>query len=320
MQNVVTQLQEIISRHYGFTSELELKPLSSYQSLNRELYSKLDQSLSIPLFEPKTKRPIAYFKIQKIGSAEQALIDRLSDLVQMTLQSYIDLVDQLEVTDNIIQYMQLELNPHKILRLQRKTETEAKPFVSGSFKLENKANDGDYRHKEILLLSKSRKLLDNLAIHIHDRANNQFFIRTDHMPDTFLTSLNDLMGLEKATLYIPRIYQLSTLQQKTLETYFLMEKNKSNSLLIIAGTRSPVSDLISANGVSEILLKQFHLFHLLSEGDATKSEGFESLSQCASAVLGMDTKIGRSAFKSQLNLTKSYNLIPSLMDFFPTIH
>jgi hypothetical protein len=318
MQNVVTQLQEIISRHYGFTSELELKPLSSYQSLNRELYSKMDQSLSIPLFEPKTKRPIAYFKIKQMGSVEQPLIDRLSDLVQMTLQSYIDLIDQLEITDNIIQYMQLELNPHKILRLQKKTEP--KSFASGAFKLESKTTNSDSLHKEILLLSKSRKLLDNLAIHIHDRANNQFFIRIDHMPENFLTSLNDLMGLEKATLYIPRIYQLSALQQKTLETYFLMEKNKSTSLLIIAGTRTPVANLISTEGVSEILLKQFHLFHLLSEGDAAKSEGFESLSQCASAVLGMDTKIGRSAFKNQLNLTKSYNLIPSLMDFFPTIH
>jgi hypothetical protein len=318
MQNVVSQLQEIISRHYGFLSELELKPLASFKSPTAQLYSPVDQTLSIPLFEPKTQRPIAYFKIRNIAKGEQILIDRLSDLVQMTLQSYIDLVDQMEVTENIMQYMQLELNPHKILRMQK--DPHSKPFASGIIKLEDKSSDAvEYKHKEILLLSKSRKLLDNLAIHIHDRAQNQFFIRTDHMPDSFLTSLNDLMGLEKTTLYIPRIYRLSPVQQKTLETYFLMEKNQSSSLLILAGTRTSVPDLIASASVSDALLKQFHLFHLLSEGDSAPVR-FESLSQCAAAVLGMNTEIGSPAFKNQLNLTKSYNLIPSLMDFFPTIH
>lgn len=318
MQNVVTQLQEIIKRHYGLSSELILKPLSSYQSINKELYSSVDRTLSIPLHEPGTQRLVGYFKIMDLASNDQILIDRLNDLVQVTLQSYINLIDQMSVTDDLMQYMQMELHPQKIIRLQDK-EAFNKKIVTGAINLKPKAPEEPLKHTELLLFSKSRRLLDNLAVHIHDTAQNQFFIRLDHMPETFLTRINDLIGLEQTTLYIPRAYQLTPVQQKTLETYLLLEKNRSKSLLIVAGTRLTVPLLIK-EGVSESLLTHFHMFHLLSEGDATNNIAFESLSQCAAAVLGMKTDGESTLFKNQLNLTKSYNLIPSLQTFFPTIH
>lgn len=324
MQTLVNHLQNIIKKHYGLSSQLELKKTPLLDNNQTYIYSAEEKTLSFPLIDPASRHSIALFKVSEVLQADPHFINRISDLVQVTLQSYIDLIEKMDTTENLIQYLQMELHPEKIIRLQKDDRKQEKKVHAGTIQLtphdEDPIHTSPFRHHEILLLCKSRELSDSLAVHIHDASKNNFFIRTDHMPAHFLTRMNDLTGLEKTTLYIPHAHLLTSVQQKTLETYFLMQKSKSMSLVVLVGTQLPIKELIQ-QGISADLLKHLHLFHLMAgEMKNHNLRNFEALSQCASAVLGMQTAMSPTKSGEPHPLTKSYNLIPSFDKFTPTLH
>ena len=155
---------------------------------------------------------------------------------------------------------------------------------------------------------------------MHAACKNHFFLRTDHLGKDFLTSLNDLAGLDKTTIFIPGIESLSSRQLKTIETHWMMSKTRAEvPLLFIATTQSPLGDLIQYAGFSPSLLKNFDFFYLLSESSGDSEICFESLSQCAQAILQSTPEHHLKHHKFSA-YTKSCHLIPSCQNLFPTIH
>lgn len=322
MQNIITKLQDIIQTHYGYNSELEWKSINSQQNLLKETYSPIDKILSIPIYEPKSGRPIAYFKVLDVARDHEVAREKLRDLVNVSLQSYVNLMDQLEVSDNLIQYLQIELNPQKVLRFQQKQkETLTTDFLSLPTTQDQLDSLEDVENKGALLLKSNSPLkLERLALSLHATKKNHFFLRTDHMAADFLNSLNDLAGLQKTTIYIPQIELLTPRQQKTLETHWLMTKDSAASdLLIIAATQLPLGELVHGQGLAHSFLKKFDFFYVLSETAGESEIQFESLNQCAQAILGAipSHQLRHHKFSSY---TKSCHLIPSCQSLFPTLH
>ncbi len=324
MQNIISKLQDIIRTHYGYTSELEWTPGLSFQNLLKETYSPIDKTLSIPIYEPKSGRPLAYFKVLNVAQEHEVAREKLRDLVHLSLQSYVNLMDQLEVSDNLIQYLQIELNPQKILRFQQqgKQVVPVPEENENSDETEDEEEDFDLSFdKEALLLKSNSPLkLERLALSLHAAQKNHFFLRTDHMPVDFLNSLNDLAGLVKTTIYIPHLELLTPRQQKTLETYFLMRKaSPTPDLLLIAATQLSLGELVHNEGIHNSFLKHFDFFYVLSESAGESEIQFESLNQCAQAILQSEStqQLKHHKFASY---TKSCHLIPSCQSLFPTIH
>lgn len=322
MQNIISKLQDIIRTHYGYTSELEWTPSLSFQNLLKETYSPIDRTLSIPIYEPKSGRPLAYFKVLNVAQEHDVAREKLRDLVHLSLQSYVNLMDQLEVSDNLIQYLQIELNPQKILRFQQQGKNIV-PVNQDTVNLETSdIEDFDLvSEKEALLLKSNSPLkLERLALSLHAAQKNHYFLRTDHLGQDFLNSLNDLAGLEKTTLFIPRLELLSPRQQKTLETHWLMRKaSPSPEVLIIAATQMSLGELVHNEGIHNSFLKHFDFFYVLSESAGESEIQFESLNQCAQAILHAEPshQLKHHKFSS---FTKSCHLIPSCQSLFPTIH
>lgn len=321
MQHIIQRLQEIIKTHYGYSSEFELKPVSSYQSLRRELFSAVDRCLSIPLHEPKTHKPIAFFKIHGVSGENHTEIERLTDLVNITLQTSMDMLDRLDASQSLMSHLQADMQPHKIISLQKKLSErhEDRRPIPVHARIPQ-SNDITFKNRELLIHSKSLLTLDRLALAIHDTSKNHFFIRLDHMPSTFLNTINDLTGLSQTTLYIPRIQKLTAVQQKTLETYFLLTEHRDPQVIIVCGTRSPLRTMLHEENISSALLQHLHFFHVLSQSHEDQPIKFETLSHCALSILGASVEDPSTGVLGNLQNTKSYSVIPSLNDLYPTIH
>ncbi|MBY0386426.1 hypothetical protein K2X05_14820, partial [bacterium] len=247
--------------------------------------------------------------------------EKLRDLVHLSLQSYVNLMDQLDVSENLLNYLQLELNPQKILRFQqRPKEISAQESAQDTVEDVSDTDDLQIQKHALLLKSDSPLKLERLALSLHAASKNHFFLRTDHLAKDFLTSLNDLAGLEKTTLFIPGIESLTSRQQKTIETHWLMSKTKAdNPLLFIATTQSPLGDLVQNSDFSPSFLKNFDFFYVLSESTGDSEIRFESLNQCAHAILQSTPEHHLKHHKFSA-YTKSCHLIPSCQNLFPTIH
>lgn len=321
MQNIISKLQDIIRTHFGYSSELEWKPNYTYQSLLKETYSPVDKVLSVPIYEPKSGHPIAYFKIHNVDQNSDVHREKLRDLVNLSLQSYVNLMDQLAVSENLLNYLQVELNPQKILRFQqRPKDITMSPAIEPVSEALSGVEDVQTQKHALLLKSESPLKLERLALSLHAASKNDFFLRTDHLGKDFLTSLNDLADLDKTTLFIPRIEFLTSRQQKTIETHWLMSKTKADSpILFIATTQSPLGDLVQNNEISPSFLKNFDFFYVLSETSGDSEIRFESLNQCAHAILQSTPEHHLKHHKFSA-YTKSCHLIPSCQNLFPTIH
>lgn len=318
MQNIINKLQDIIRTHYGFNSEMEWKPVLSSSSLLKETYSPIDKVLSIPIYEPKSMRPLAYFKIHNVERDQDSAREKIRDLVYLSLQSYVNLMDQLEVSDNLIEYLQIELNPQKILRFN----TKPSPSTSQPATVLPPENVAQLSLKKeaLLLKSDSPLKLERLALSLHTMQKNNYFLRTDHLPNEFLNSMNDLIGLDKTTLYIPRIDLLTPRQQKTLETHWLMtQKIETPPVLVIAATQMSLGELIRVEGLTSTFLKNFDFFYILSETAGESEIQFESLNQCALSILQSNPAQHLQHHKFS-SFTKSCQLIPTCQSLFPTLH
>ncbi|MCC6137388.1 MAG: hypothetical protein IT287_02060 [Bdellovibrionaceae bacterium] len=319
MQLLVRELQHMIKTYYGFNSDIELKPCHSYQTLQKEVYSSMDKSLMIPLFEPKTKHPIAFFKVYDVASDDKEQHNRLYDLVHLTLQSHINLLDELDVAESLLNYLQVEFNPKKVIRLRttKPQDTELLHRTAPQTEIVKKDDHlGD--STEILLICKNQTTIDHLALEIHQCIGNHFFIRTDYMAATFMNSISDLLNLTHTTLYIPKMDALSVEQQKTLASYLLIGNLKENNVLVVCGSLSTITKMSATSSVSLDLLKHLNVFNVLRDTpeDAPAETNLASIRQCAQAILGSSTHHNGSI---QIR-TKSYHLIPSLNDIFPTVH
>jgi hypothetical protein len=322
MQNIVHKLQKMIQNYYGFASQIE------WQNTPDEVpASTLTDTLLVPLYEPKSQRPMAYFKVLDVPANKNEIKDQLRELIQFSLQNYINLMDKLDVADNLLQYMQMELHPQKIVRLQgAKQERQSlrevipTPIVSKS----TSTFTIDHQKQALLLRSDSPVRLERLALSLHSTADNHFFLRTDQMGPSFLNTINDLVDLKKTTLFIPQIESLTERQQKTLETYWLLtqttsSKKSSAGLLVVAATQSTLGELVKSASLSTSLLKNFDFFYLLSDSSAEAEIRFENLNQCAHAILqaAPEHHLKHHQFSSNI---KSCHLIPSCETLFPSIH
>lgn len=320
MQLLVTELQQMIKTYYGLNSDLELKPCHSYQTLQKEVYSCIDDSLTIPLYEPKTKHPIAFFKVYNVDGNNKDQHSRIYDLVHLTLQSHINLLDELDVADSLINYLQVELNPKKVVRLRTIKTNEVNPIPQTPavpheiFSKEASPSSTS----EILLICKNQNVLDQLALELHNVVNNHFFIRSDYMATTFMNSISDLLNLSHTTLYIPKIDLLNEEQQKTLATYLMIGNPQENNVLVICGSVNTITQMSAAGLASLDLLKHLNVYNVLRDSteDSSTATNLASIKQCAQAIMGSQTQ-----YPSSIQIrTKSYHLIPSINDLFPTIH
>jgi hypothetical protein len=273
----------------------------------------------IPLYEPKTKHPIAFFKVYDVPRDNTEQHNRLCDLVHLTLQSHINLLDELHAADSLLQYLQVELNPRKVVRLRTAKPVETDILLKHTHSTDFLSQeDSEETISEFLLICKNQNILDHLALELHNTVNNHFFIRCDHMANTFMNSIDDLLNFTHTTVYIPNIEALSVEQQKTLSNYLIGGRAHENHVMIICGSMQTITQLSARGVVSLELLKHLNVFNILRdiEEDTNSENNLASIRQCAQAVLGA---------KSQSNAaieirTKSYHLIPSLNDIFPTFH
>lgn len=266
MQLLVSELQQMIKTYYGLDSDIELKPCHSYQTLQKEVYSSIDNSLMIPLFEPKTKHPIAFFKVYNVADSDKEQHNRLYDLVHLTLQSHINLLDELDVADSLLNYLQVEFNPKKVIRLRaiKSNETEVLHRAAPQTEIVPK-EDLVGSSSELLIICKNQTTLDHLALEIHQCLGNHFFIRSDYMAATFMNSLNDLLNLSHTTLYIPKLDNLSTLQQKTLSTYLMIGNPKEHNVVLVCGSINTITQMSANSSVSLDILKHLNVFNVLRE-------------------------------------------------------
>ncbi len=320
MQLLVSELQQMIKTYYGLSSEIELKPCHSYQTLQREVFSSVDNSLTIPLYEPRTKHPIALFKVYDVDSDNTDQHNRLCDLVHITLQSHINLLEELNVADSLLNYLQVELNPKKVIRLRSAKVNEADlPAKTSPLTADIVAKDiPAISSSEFLLICKNQSTLDQLALELHQTVNNHFFIRSDYMAANFMCSMTDLLNLSRTTVYIPSIESLTSEQQKNLATYLMIGNPKENHVVVVCGSVNTITQMSAAGNASLDLLKHLNVFNVLRDNadDAGAKANLASIRQCAQAILGSNNTSQPSI---QIR-TKSYHLIPSLNDLFPTIH
>jgi hypothetical protein len=320
MQNIVHKLQNMIQTYYGFSSQLEWQ--NDPEDAGTEKTST--GTLSVPLYEPKSKRAVAYFKVLDVPPQQVAVQEKLRELIQFSLQNYINLMDKLEVADNLMQYLQIDLHPQKIIRLQGpKQETHRSREQHSNLTSPSKtSSDSSFAHQKqaLLLKSDSPVRLERLALSLHATAQNHFFLRTDQMGTNYLTSINDLAGLSKTTLFIPNIETLSERQQKTLETFWLMTKsNTPAEILVVAATQSTLSELVKATLLNSSFLRNFDFFYLLSDSSSEAEIRFENLNQCAHAILQAAPEQHLRHHKFSQNI-KSCHLIPSCESLFPSVH
>ncbi|MCB9072446.1 MAG: hypothetical protein H6623_02400 [Bdellovibrionaceae bacterium] len=320
MQQLVQELQKMIKNYYGFSSAMEVKSCFTYQTLQKENFSCIDDSLSIPLFEPKSKHPIALFKVFGIDPKDTALQSRLYDLVNLTLQSHINLLDELSVTESLVQYLQVELNPQKVIRLRlmgnanKISPLDPHHNSSGDiFKKPMSIESGN----GFLLICPQQQLIDQLALEIHHCAGNHFFIRSDYMASTFMSSINDLLNLNHTTIYIPNIEKLSKVQQKTLSTYLLIGNPEESSVVVICGSQHSITKISALHEVDLEILKHLNVFNILRDNlNELEEQKIENIQQYAQTILGaVPNNLQTIDIK-----TKSYHLIPSVNDLFPTVH
>ncbi len=315
MQNIVHKLQDMIQNYYGFASQLDL------QNPNEGVGP---ETLTVPLFEPKTKNPVAYFKVHNVPQQQKDVQEKLKELIQFSLQNYINLMDKLEVADNLLQYLQMELHPQKIIRLQvqkSNKQTIHEKVWSNLTASTQETFAVEHLKQALLLKSESPVRLERLALSLHTIAKNDFFLRTDQMGESFLNSLNDLQDLHKTTLYVPRIESLTERQQKTIETHWLMNpvKTGSHQVLVVAATNSGLSELVQNNKISSSFLRYFDFFYLLSDASTEAEIRFENLNQCAHAILQSSPEHHLKHHKFSQNI-KSCHLIPSCESLFPSVH
>jgi hypothetical protein len=319
MQTLVRELQQMIKTYYGLNSDIELKPCHSYQTLKKESFSFIENSLTIPLHEPKTNHPIAFFKIYDVDAENKDQQNRLYDLVHLTLQSHINLLDELDVAESLLQYMQVELNPKKVIRLRANASATSSPILKNSLAREIvKTESSHIQGTEILLICANQQLMDQLALEIHTCAGNHFFIRSDYMSANFMTSINDLLSLSHTTLYIPSLDQLTPVQQKSISTYLMIGKPEENGVVVICGSQHTITKMSASGAVDLSILKHLNVFNILRDhlNDTSENPNLESLKQCAHTILGANPSVN-NALEIK---TKSYHLIPSLNDLFPTMH
>lgn len=320
MQKIVHKLQNMIQTYYGFASQIEWQDsLDNAPAVTDDV-----STLSVPLFEPKTKRPVAYFKVLEVPPQQPAVQDKLRELIQFSLQNYINLMDKLDVADNLMQYLQMELHPQKIIRLQgpkqNVTKSRELPESLTSTTPTSSSFSFDHQKQALLLKSDSPVRLERLALSLHATAQNHFFLRTDQMGATFLTAINDLAGLNKTTLFIPNIESLSERQQKTLETFWLITKsNTLADVLVVAATQSTLSELVKTTHLSSSFLRNFDFFYLLSDSSSEAEIRFDNLNQCAHAILQAAPEHHLKHHKFSQNI-KSCHLIPSCESLFPSVH
>ncbi len=315
MQNIVHKLQNIIQNYYGFASQLDLQNVPD---------EPVSGTLSVPLYEPKSKRPVAFFKVLDVPPQKQDIQDKLRDLIQFSLQNYINLMDKLDVADNLLQYLQMELHPQKIIRLQGQKHSDKVQLADlaalTASTLANSSFSFEHQKQALLLRSDSSVRLERLALSLHATAKNHFFLRVDQMGANFLTNLNDLSDLNKTTLFLPKIEALTERQQKTLETYWLMKKaTVPVDVLIVAATQATLAELVQSDSLSSSFLRYFDFFYLLSDSSSEAEIRFENLNQCAHAILQTSPEHHLKHHKFSQNI-KSCHLIPSCQSLFPSIH
>lgn len=318
MQHVVDKLKSMIKSHYGLESELEIRSTSSYQTMNREFYNPTDQCLSVPIYDPGNEHIIAFFKVNNISQELSDSFEKINDLVTITLQTYVNLLNKHEITKNLVYHLQTEIHPNKVIplhkqrRLQETSQVLA-PISDNSFL---DSFESEILNKELLIHSNPSVNLIKLVMQMHESSKNSFFLHLSHMSKDFLNSVNDLINLENTTLFIEELKGLSLVQKKTLETYFLVRK--STSLLVIAGTAVPLKKL-AEEPTCEHLLRHFHYFHLLTDKEQSLLTKRSNLEEYAQAILGMSTS-RIIPVSSSLSQAKSHNLVPCIKDLFPTIH
>lgn len=319
MQQLVEKLQQMIQSYYGLSSELELKSCHSYQSLQKDIYSTVDKCLNVPLFEPKTRHPIALFKVHNVSAQDTELCERLYDLVHLTLQSHINMLDEMDVTESLLQYLQVELNSKKIIRFRSIKNESLLPQKVYTQSKNSKKIDFSAFNKDLLLLCKNPKVLEQLALEIHQTTENHFFLRADAMSEDFLATPHDLYNLSHTTIYIPNVDTLSIEKQTHLSAYIASGKAQIDHLLIICGSDKTITQMCMQNAVTLELLKHLNVFNILRDAvlnhDATDIS-LSTLQQYAEAILGT---FGGSMSSIPIQ-TKSYHLIPSLKNLHPTVH
>lgn len=317
MQQVVEKLKSLIKDYYGFDSEFELKPLIPTSLRQESYYSKVDQCLTVPLFDPEKKKVIACFRINDVPESRADDAIKLNELISLTLQTYINLSNKYEITENIFQLLQEEFSPTKIVHLHKERQKRDQLIENDSPLPLREKTTAHIENKEILLHCKSSQDFERLAHQIHDESGNSFFIRMDQMPEDFLAKIDDLEMLSSTTIFISDLSKLNANQIKTLEIYLLRQYKQD--ILFIANTLEGLPQLLQHKEL-ETLVRNFDFFYLLTEEEQSLFTGYQDKELYAQTILGMKTHHGLLKINPLNSNVKSYNIIPSFRSAQQTLH
>lgn len=319
MQNILGQLQKMIKSQFGFESELDLVSADDKVNVNSLFgYSAKDKQVLVPIFDNKKEKVIATFKVTDVNSPLPETIETINDLVHVTLQSYLDLMTKLDLTTDILQHMQIEATPSKIIPLNR----HRKPLTTLDWsKMLQPEKDGifdtvDVLNREILLFGRNKGDLQKLFVHLHEVSKNQSLLTLDENSTALLNSKEDILQLNSTTIAIPNIRSLSDQQLKTLTQTLKLQLHQEQDLLIVATIDSLNLDMIKDQMIIDFL-KQLHFFYVLSDQRESHGANFATLQLCAETIVQMVTSRDRNE-KDKAPYTRSYNIVP-LLKATPTL-
>lgn len=319
MQNILGQLQKMIKSQFGFESELNLVNEENKVNVHSPYgYIAKDKQVLVPIFDNNKEKVIATFTVNDVTAPTPETVENINDLVHVTLQSYLDLMTKLNLTTDILQHMQIDATPSKIIPLNRHRKTLTSLDWS---KMLQPEKDGifdtvDVLNREILLFGRNKGDLQKLFVHLHEVSKNQSLITLDENASSLLTSGNDILELNSTTIAIPNLRILSDQQLKTLTQALKAQSHKEQDLLIVATIDSLNLDMMKDRLIIDFL-KQLHFFYVLSDQRESHGANFATLQLCAETIVQMVTSRDRNE-KDKAPYTRSYNIVP-LLKATPTL-
>lgn len=321
MQNILGQLQKMIKTKFGFESQLDLFAESQSTEFKSPFgYQAEIQQLHVPIYDRKKEKIIATFKVYNVDKPETQIIDNINDLVHVTLQSYMDLMNKLDMTTHVLSHMQTDAAPQKIIPLHRHHKIQSSLDWTKMLQPEKDSRFDviDVLNREILIFGRNQGDLQKLFIHLHEVSKNNNMITLDGSHKELLSSAEELNDLSSTTIIIPNLKSLTEIQVKLLTQLFKSHKHKEQKLMVAASIESINLDAKIDIPLIE-LLKEMHFFYVISDQRESHGASFATLQVCAEMIVQMVTSRDRNE-KEKAPYTRSYNIVPLLKQFPTLLH
>lgn len=321
MQNILGQLQNLIKTQFGLESQLDILSANSSIDFNSPFgYLPEQNQLHVPLYDNKKEKIIGRFKVYDIEKPESDIINNIHDLVSITLQSYLDLMNKLDMANNVLSHMQLEINPNKVIPLNRARKNHTlidwSPMTDANY--QTPSDQIKVLNHEILIYGRNKSDIQKLFSHLHEVSKNYNMITIDKKSPQLIQKMNDFADLSSTTLIIPDLKDLSDQQIMTLTELIKSSAHKEKNIIIAASIGSIQVDQKQDSVLIE-LLQQMHFFYIISDQREDHGAAFGTLQVCAETIVQMVTSRERNE-KEKAPYTCSYNIVPLIKQGPTLVH